>query len=244
MLTHHDIWDAIDRLAHDHGLTPSGLARAAGLDPTTFNKSKRGGADGKPRWPSTESLAKVLEATSATFHTLVSYIPSAAPQQAAAVLSGAGACDQRGNQALPLVMLADVVAAVDRSGVLRPEIGADPQTDRLVFPALFEDTCFAIELADEQGLPLYRAGDRLLVAPVRIPTGGEGWNCAGSGLRVADRLLICCLSEDGLPELRLRTLRRMTAARLVVAPFDPAQPEETLEATALQWVARILWASQ
>ncbi len=63
MLSHADIWQGIDRLARDNGLTPSGLARRAGLDPTTFNKSKRHNCDGKPRWPSTESIAKVLTAT-------------------------------------------------------------------------------------------------------------------------------------------------------------------------------------
>ena len=41
MLTHAQIWSAIDRLAARAGLTASGLARRAGLDPTTFNKSKR-----------------------------------------------------------------------------------------------------------------------------------------------------------------------------------------------------------
>src|SRR5262245_17992607 len=39
MLTHNQIWTAIDRLAAPAKLTPSGLARKAGLDPTTFNKS-------------------------------------------------------------------------------------------------------------------------------------------------------------------------------------------------------------
>ena len=68
MLTHAQIWSGIDRLAHRAGLTPSGLARRAGLDPTTFNPSKRTSADGaKPRWPSTESLAKALEATRVSF---------------------------------------------------------------------------------------------------------------------------------------------------------------------------------
>src|ERR1700712_2584994 len=63
MLTHPQIWRAIDALAARHGMSPSGLARLGGLDPTTFNKSKRGAANGKLRWPSTESLAKVLAAT-------------------------------------------------------------------------------------------------------------------------------------------------------------------------------------
>ena len=41
MLTHSDIWNAVDRLAARAGLSASGLAKKAGLDPTTFNKSKR-----------------------------------------------------------------------------------------------------------------------------------------------------------------------------------------------------------
>ena len=57
MYTHRDIWRAIDRLAQTFGYSPSGLAKQAGLDPTSFNKSKRQSADGKPRWPSTESIA-------------------------------------------------------------------------------------------------------------------------------------------------------------------------------------------
>ena len=60
MIRHAEIWRAIDRLAAKHGLTASGLARRAGLDATAFNKSKRKGPSGKPRWPSTESVAKIL----------------------------------------------------------------------------------------------------------------------------------------------------------------------------------------
>lgn len=63
MFTHAELWSAIDMVAKRAQLTPSGLARRAGLDPTTFNKSKRFSADGRPRWPSTESLAKILEVT-------------------------------------------------------------------------------------------------------------------------------------------------------------------------------------
>ncbi len=67
MFSHESVWAAIDALAERHSLSASGLARRAGLDPTTFNKSKRYAADGRARWPSTESLAKVMEATGATF---------------------------------------------------------------------------------------------------------------------------------------------------------------------------------
>ena len=63
MLTHKTIWKAIDELAASHGLSTSGLARRGGLDPTAFNVSKRYSRDGKPRWPSSESLSKILDAT-------------------------------------------------------------------------------------------------------------------------------------------------------------------------------------
>lgn len=36
-MTHADLWLAIDALARRHGYSVSGLAKAAGLDPTTFN---------------------------------------------------------------------------------------------------------------------------------------------------------------------------------------------------------------
>ena len=45
-LTHGQVWIALDRLAERAGLSASGLARRAGLDPTTFNRSKRVTPDG------------------------------------------------------------------------------------------------------------------------------------------------------------------------------------------------------
>ena len=74
MLTHNQIWTAIDRLAARAKLTPSGLAKKAGLDPTTFNKSKRVTPEGRPRWPSTEFVAKALQATTTKFDTFVTLI--------------------------------------------------------------------------------------------------------------------------------------------------------------------------
>jgi phage repressor protein C with HTH and peptisase S24 domain len=61
-----DFWRALDSIARDRGLTASALARKAGLDPTTFNRSKRGGLRGTGRWPATSSIALVLEATDMT----------------------------------------------------------------------------------------------------------------------------------------------------------------------------------
>ena len=71
MLNHADVWRAIDRIASEYRFSASGLAKRSGLDPTTFNKSKRATAEGNLRWPSTESVAKVLAATGATFNEYV-----------------------------------------------------------------------------------------------------------------------------------------------------------------------------
>src|ERR1700682_3464291 len=73
-LTHDQIWTALDRLAQRAGLSPSGLAKRSGLDPTTFNKSKRATPDGRERWPSTESVAKVLAATGSSIDSFVQLI--------------------------------------------------------------------------------------------------------------------------------------------------------------------------
>ena len=74
MLSHGDIWWGIDRLAADNGFSPSGLARRAGLDPTSFNISKRINPHGKPRWPTTESISKILEVTQSTLADFVALI--------------------------------------------------------------------------------------------------------------------------------------------------------------------------
>ncbi len=79
MFTHTQIWQGIDRLASSHGYSPSGLAKLAGLDATSFNKSKRKSPEGKPRWPSTESIAKILSVTNSTmsdFVTLIDTLPA------------------------------------------------------------------------------------------------------------------------------------------------------------------------
>ena len=100
ILTHSQVWTALDRLAERAGMSPSGLAKRSGLDPTTFNKSKRITADGRERWPSTESVSKALAATNSSIDSFVQLI-------------GDGA---RGLQSVPLLALA-------QAGWLDPNAG-------------------------------------------------------------------------------------------------------------------------
>src|ERR1700726_4361099 len=78
MLPPEQVWTALDRLAGRAGLSPSGLAKRSGLDPTTFNKSKRITPDGRERWPSTESVSKALAATTSSIDTFVQLIGDSA----------------------------------------------------------------------------------------------------------------------------------------------------------------------
>lgn len=74
MFSNEELWNAIDALARDNNMSPSGMARAAGLDPTTFNKSKRKSKYGQPRWLSFETLSKVLKLTNTTLSEFARYI--------------------------------------------------------------------------------------------------------------------------------------------------------------------------
>jgi phage repressor protein C with HTH and peptisase S24 domain len=147
MLTHADIWSAVDRLAARAGLSASGLAKKAGLDPTTFNKSKRITAEGRPRWPSTESIAKSLQATGVTLDSFVSLI------------SDRGGAS---TQAVPLIALTQASAAgyFDDNGV-----PAGKNWDAIAFPALNDEHVYALEVAGDLLQPAYRDGTVLVVSP-------------------------------------------------------------------------------
>jgi phage repressor protein C with HTH and peptisase S24 domain len=145
-MLHETIWRALDALATSHGLTPSGLARAAGLDPTTFNKSKRATPDGRPRWPSTESLALALDAVGCSF------------DEFAALLAGrpAGA-----GRAVPVVGLARAGADgfFDEDGY---PVGA---AETVRFPDLGEGRVYALEISGDSMAPAFRNGDVVIVQP-------------------------------------------------------------------------------
>jgi phage repressor protein C with HTH and peptisase S24 domain len=81
--SHQKVWNAIDTIAQSAGLSPSGLAKAAGMDATAFNRSKRYEPRGRQRWPSAETIQKILDATGTTwseFAHLVENGPPAVPQ--------------------------------------------------------------------------------------------------------------------------------------------------------------------
>ncbi|MBI1330593.1 MAG: helix-turn-helix transcriptional regulator [Alphaproteobacteria bacterium] len=160
MLTHDQIWDAIDTLAARYHLSASGLAKLAGLDPTTFNKSKRIGADGRLRWPSTESISKALKATGASLEEFVSSI------------------SQRTMQAhvrrVPLIGFAQAGSEgyFDDAGF---PLGGG--WDEIPFPDSNDEHAYALEISGDSMMPVYRDGDRILVSP-------------GAPIRRGDRVVV------------------------------------------------------
>jgi phage repressor protein C with HTH and peptisase S24 domain len=212
MLTHRQIWTAIDALALRYGFSSSGLAKAAGLDPTTFNRSKRVTPEGRERWPSTESLAKVLEATGASFDELV------------ALMRTAGKDKYERTSPIPLIGFAQAGSGgfFDDGGF---PVGAG--WDQIRFPEVQDENAYALEVTGDSMLPLYREGDILVVSP-------------NSGVRRSDRVVV--RTTEG--EVLAKVLVRRTADSVELASLNPEHANLVLPLERIDWMARIIWASQ
>jgi phage repressor protein C with HTH and peptisase S24 domain len=197
MLTHNQIWTAIDRLAARAKLTPSGLAKKAGLDPTTFNKSKRVTPEGRPRWPSTESVAKALQATTTKFDTFVTLITD-------------GGKATMNN--VPLIGFAQAGAG---------------GWEEIAFPAVSDEHAYALEISGDSMKPAYRNGDVIIVSP-------------GATVRKGDRVVV--KTRDG--EVMVKELKRKTAKSFELRSLNAEHRDRTVPMSDVDWVARIVWASQ
>jgi phage repressor protein C with HTH and peptisase S24 domain len=156
MLKHADIWTAIDRLARESGLTASGLARRAGLDPTTFNRSKRITREGKARWPSTESIAKILDATGTNLAHFVGLVRS--DESSSRQASG-----------MPLSSLQELRLGNHFDADGRPS----GEWDEITLPDVADPQAFALEITDDELEPIYHDGDVLIVSPAAAPRRGD-----------------------------------------------------------------------
>jgi phage repressor protein C with HTH and peptisase S24 domain len=185
MLSHEQIWTAIDRLAERYGLSASGLARRAGLDATSFNRSKRIGPDGRKRWPSTESVSKVLTATGASLDDFLRLIEVRVGPPRTTV---------------PLVGMTQA-----GSGRLFTDEGmptGGPGWEEIDFPDLGEDRAFALEVQGDSMEPLYRDGDVLIVSPT-------------ASIRKGDRIVVRLEAGEVLAkELKRKTARTIELASL------------------------------
>jgi phage repressor protein C with HTH and peptisase S24 domain len=215
MLTHDGVWAAIDRLARRNNMTPSGLARRAGLDPTTFNKSKRFAADGRPRWPSTESIAKILKATSSS--------PADLFAVDAARLARPARMEDPG---LSIPLLGEARAGGLVADGLGPGAELPPSIDQIELLSLDHQPVYAVSVDGDSMEPIFPDGTTLLVsmaAPVE------------PGQRVVVKT-----RED----VFVKILGEASATHLTLKAANPAHPAIRLAREDVDWIARIIWASQ
>lgn len=216
MLSHDRVWAAIDALAERYSLSASGLAKRAGLDSTAFNKSKRLSSDGRPRWPSTESLAKIIEATGASLDEFISLV------------EGRGKLDPRflpaQKSSVPLLGFAQAGAGgfFDDAG-----FPAGQGWDLVELPARATETSYALQVQGDSMLPLYRNGDVLIVEP-------------GAATRRGDRVVV----KTNAGEVMAKVLDRQTVKSIVLVSLNPDHPDRDIPMQDVEWVARIVWASQ
>jgi len=210
MLKHADIWAGIDALARAHGYSASGLARASGLDATAFNPSKRIGPDGRPRWPSTESVAKVLAATGASFAEFVALVDqrTGPPQQLIPVIGYAQAGEE---------------GFFDDAG-----FPTGSGWDEVAFPDVADATLYALEVSGSSMEPVYRDGTRIIVSP------------DATDVRRGDRVVV--RTRDG--EVMAKEFRRRTATRVELVSLNPEHEDRVIPLVEVDWMHRIIWASQ
>lgn len=217
-MRHDDIWRALDSLAAENGLSPSGLARRAGLDPTAFNPSKRVGPDGRARWPSTESIAKVLAATGAGIEAFSSLVSGSAtlPSQ----VRGGRAVVRR----VPLIGLAQAGSEgyFDDGGF---PVGGS--WDEISLPEIGDPNAYALEISGDSMSPVFRDGDVVIVSPA-------------APIRRGDRVVL----RTRAGEVMAKELRRQSAKRIDVASLNPAHPDYSFDLQDVAWMHRILWSSQ
>lgn len=221
---HESVWGAIDALAERHRLSPSGLAKKAGLDATAFNPSKRHGPEPekRPRWPSTESIAKVLQATGDTLENFVALARGKESSRSRAT-KASGAFGGSFRQ-MPLLGLARAGPGgfFDDGGFPKGE-----GWDEIAFPGLADESAYALKVTGESMQPLYRDGDVIIVSPT-------------ARVRRGDRVVV--KTTDG--EVMAKVLKRHSVSDMELASFNPSHPARVIPAREVEWVARIVWASQ
>lgn len=209
-LSHGRLWAAIDALAARHGLSASGLAKAAGLDPTTFNKSKRVTAKGRPRWPNTESLARVLDATGAGFDEFLILVGGDAP-----------AAVQRN---VPLIGLAQAGHGgfFDDAGF---PVGGS--WEEVAFPDFEDEHAYALEVSGDSMAPVYRDGDVIIVSPA-------------AGIRRGDRVVVKTVAGEVMAKvLARRTAKNVELHSLNPAHDDRVlKAEEILWMARIIWASQ------
>lgn len=155
MIRPDDLWEALDALALEQGLTPSGLARAAGLDPTTFNPSRRISPHGDMRWMALPTLLRALD--------VLKISPADFIRRLEGEGRGQGAAAARRIRGLPLSRLrgSGLFDSTGRpNGVLWEDV---------TLPCAVTGDAYAVRVDTDGMEPLLREGSSLVLMPDMPP---------------------------------------------------------------------------
>ncbi len=210
-LTYAEIWDGIENLAEKKGLSLSALAVKSGLDPTSFNKSKRLGADGRKRWPSTESMNKLLQATNTTIFEFMELAGEPTPSSK--------------SQTVPLLGF----AKAGRDGYFDSDgypLGVE-SWDGIEFPTILAKRVYALEVSGDSMEPAYRDGDKLIVSP-------------DSEVRRGDRVVVKLITGEVMVKELVRKSALQVELKSVnpVHPDIIVSPNEVVWMSRVLWVSQ------
>ncbi len=210
MFSHKQVWNAIDVIAERYGYSASGLAKKAGLDPTSFNPSKRNGPDGRPRWPTMESIARVLQASGAPVEEFMELL-----------MGRKGAPAKL--RVLPILGFARAARAASSMTPASPPAMAGTR-----WRCRRDRQCRLC------------AGDHRRFHAARLPRGRYDRVSPAATVRKGDRVVV--RTTDG--QVMAKIMQRQTAKSIELASFNPDHPNKVLDMKSVDWIARIIWASQ
>jgi phage repressor protein C with HTH and peptisase S24 domain len=99
--------------------------------------------------------------------------------------------------------------------------------DEVGLPSVNDDHAYALEISGDSMRPTYRDGDVIVVSP-------------GAPIRRGDRVVV--KTKEG--EVMVKELRRRTQKVIELQSLNPAHTDRTLATADIEWIARIVWASQ
>jgi phage repressor protein C with HTH and peptisase S24 domain len=173
--------------------------------------------DGRARWPSTESVAKVLDATGASLEAFT------------ALVSGARALASNGiarnvSRRIPLIGFTQAGSDgyFDDGGY---PVGGG--WDEVTLPEIGDPNAYALEISGDSMEPVFRDGDMVIVSPA-------------APIRRGDRVVVRTLRG----EVMTKQLSRRSARRIELRSLNPEHPNYSFDLTEVSWMHRIVWASQ
>jgi len=204
-ISHGAIWHAIDKLAKSKGMSPSGLARKAGLDATSFNPSKRISSNGRNHWPSTESISRVLSVTGTNMGEFSKLVSGGSAHSFSVPLIGFAEAGKDGY--------------FDDSG--HPTGGSWDSIN------LEDGSLYALEISGSSMEPNYMKGDTIVVSPTEQ-------------VRRNDKVVVKTTKD----EVMFKILARQNSNKVLLKSLNPRFKDQEIPKEQIQWIHRVIWASQ